>query len=88
MPPKRKRTGYKPPRNPRDILIAVGSALAVIIVTVGLIWFFAPDDSDDSNPTTPVVPQTSQSSGPSNSAPSSTVPASTSATVPTSQPTP
>ena len=87
MPPKRKRTAYKPPRNPRDVLIAIGSALAVVIVTVGLIWFFAPDDNDDSNPTTPVVPQTSQSSGSSTTAPT-TVPTSTSSTVPTSQPTP
>ena len=83
MPPKRKRTAYKPPRNTRDVLTAIGSALAVVVVTVGLIWFFAPDDSDDSNPTTPVVPQSTETTGGSTS---STAPASS--TVPSSQPTP
>lgn len=82
MPPKRNRTGYRPPRNTREVVIAIGSAVAVVVVTIALIWLFAPDNSDTNNPVTPPI---QSQSVPSSTAPS-TAPA-PSSVPPSSEPT-
>ena len=41
-PPKRRGT-YKPPRNRRELTIAVLSSLAIIVVTAVLIWVLRPN---------------------------------------------
>jgi hypothetical protein len=86
MPPRKKHTGYRPPRNTREVLIAVGAAVAVVVVTIALIWFFAPDDSDTNNPVTPPIQTqsapTSMSTAPSNTPAPSSVPPSSEPTTP------
>jgi hypothetical protein len=84
MAPKRKRTGYRPPRNRRDILVAAASALAVLLATGGLIWLFAPDEDGGSNE--PVTPSIDSQTVPPNA---STTPTTTpSVPPPESAPTP
>jgi hypothetical protein len=40
---QRRRTPYKPPRDRRELAIAVLSAVAVIAVTAVLVWVFRPN---------------------------------------------
>ena len=48
-PPKRRGT-YKPPRNRRELTIAVLSSLAIIVVTAVLIWVLRPNKDLGSSP--------------------------------------
>ena len=52
-PPKRRGT-YKPPRNRRELTIAVLSSVAIIVVTAVLIWVLRPNKDLGSSPE-PVV---------------------------------
>jgi ABC-type phosphate transport system substrate-binding protein len=74
MSPQRKSsrrgTGWKPPRDRREVVIAVLASLAVIVVTASLVWFLRPNrDSGTSS-----VPDTV--------ATSTTVPGETTTTAP------
>ena len=40
---QRRRTPYKPPRDRRELVMAVLCALAVVTVTFVLIWVFRPN---------------------------------------------
>ena len=56
----KRGTGWKPPRDRREIVIAVLASLAVIVVTAALVWFLRPEprlgtstpatDVDDARP--------------------------------------
>ncbi len=57
----KRGSNWKPPRDRREILIAVLASAAVIVVTVALVWFLRPNrDSGDTSTvdTTPVTTPT------------------------------
>ena len=63
MSPQRKgskRGAYKPPRDRKEIVIAVLASLAIIAVTVALVWFLRPNRESEATPvdTTPVTTPT------------------------------
>jgi hypothetical protein len=74
MSPQRKRsrrgTAWKPRRDRREVVVAMLASLAVIVVTVSLVWFLRPNR--DSGTTS--VPDTV--------ATSTTIPGETATTVP------
>ena len=87
-PPKRRGT-YKPPRNRRELTIAVLSSLAIIVVTAVLIWVLRPNKDLGSSPapvttsapvttapTTTVAP-TDTTAAPADTTPSDTTPETT-----------
>lgn len=52
----RRGTGWKRPRDRREVVIAVLASLAVIVVTASLVWFLRPNrdsGTSDTNVTTP-----------------------------------
>ncbi len=55
MSPNRKGSkrgsGWKPPRDRREIVIAVLASLAVIVVTAALVWFLRPNRDSGSTTT-------------------------------------
>jgi hypothetical protein len=59
MSPQRKGSkrgsGWKQPRDRREIVVAVLASLAVIVVTASLVWFLRPnrDSGSSTNVTTP-----------------------------------
>jgi hypothetical protein len=66
MSPQRKggrRSGWKPPRDRREVLVAVLSSLAVIVVTASLVWFLRPNRDSGSSPTTQTVAPTTTAPG-------------------------
>jgi hypothetical protein len=71
MSPQRKGSkrgsGWKPPRDRKEIVVAVLASLAVIVVTASLVWFLRPNrdsgstptvDTSVTTPTTPTTPAT------------------------------
>ena len=64
MSPQRKGSkrgsGWKPPRDRREIVIAVLASLAVIVVTATLVWFLRPnrDSGSTTSDTTVTTPTT------------------------------
>ena len=88
MSPQRKGSkrgsGWKPPRDRREVTIAVLSALAVVVVTAVLIWFVRPnrDSGSTTSDTTVTTPTTvagaTTTTVPVTTIPVTTVPASTS----------
>jgi hypothetical protein len=64
MSPQRKGSkrgsGWKPPRDRREIAIAVLASLAVIVVTAALVWFLRPnrDSGSTTSDTTVTTPTT------------------------------
>ena len=75
MSPQRKGSkrgsGWKPPRDRREIMIAVLASLAVIVVTASLVWFLRPNRDSGSSSDVDLTPV------------STTVAAATSTTLPT-----
>ncbi len=51
MSPPKRRGAYKPPRNRRELTIAVLSSLAIIVVTAVLIWVLRPNKDLGTTPT-------------------------------------
>ena len=55
MSPQRKGSkrgsGWKPPRDRREIVIAVLASLAVVVVTAALVWFLRPNRDSGSTTT-------------------------------------
>jgi hypothetical protein len=84
----RRGTGWKPPRDRREVVIAVLASLAVIVVTASLVWFLRPnrDSGTSSVPatvatstttpggTTTIVPGEPTTTAPVTSAPASSTP--------------
>jgi hypothetical protein len=89
MSPPRRRGTYKPPRNRRELTIAVLSSVAIVVVTAVLIWVLRPNKDLGSSPapvatTAPVttVPVTTlvptdTTAAPADTTPSDTTPATT-----------
>ena len=74
----RRGTGWKPPRDRREVVIAVLASLAVIIVTASLVWFLRPNrDSGTSS-----VPATAATSTTVPGGEATTVPGETTTTAP------
>jgi len=60
----RRGTGWKPPRDRRELVIAVLASLAVIIVTASLVWFLRPNrDSGTSSVPSTVAASTTAPGG-------------------------
>jgi hypothetical protein len=85
-PPKRRGT-YKPPRNRRELTIAVLSCVAIVVVTAVLVWVLRPNKDLGSSPTsvTTIAPTvtavpttlapTATTAAPAGSTPSDSTPA-------------
>jgi hypothetical protein len=74
----RRGTGWKPPRDRREVVIAVLASLAVIVVTASLVWFLRPNrDSGTSS-----VPSTVAASTTAPGAATTTVPGEATTTAP------
>jgi hypothetical protein len=88
MSPKTRRkgaTGWKPPRDRRELTIAVLASLAIVVVTFALLWFLRPNRNSGSTSTGPVVSTTAPGTtvpGATTSAPVTTSPATTSPATP------
>jgi hypothetical protein len=84
MTPKPART-YRPPRDRRELIHAVGCVLAVIVFTAIMLWVLKPDDD-----TPPVTPPFTVPSDPSGTVPidptATTIPGTPTDTTPTSAP--
>jgi hypothetical protein len=65
-----RRTPYKPPRNRREVAIAVSCAIAIVVVTAVLVWVFRPNKDLGTNntifpePTAPVTAPASDTTAP------------------------
>ena len=73
MSPKNRgksSTGWKPPRDRREVVTAVLSSLTVIVITAALVWFLRPNRESTATPAVDTV------------AVSTTVPGETTTTLP------
>jgi hypothetical protein len=87
----KRGTGWKPPRDRREVAIALLASLAVIVVTASLVWFLRPNrdsgSSIDTNVTTPsTVPVDATTTVPADTQPTDTTVAPTTAPAATSTP--
>ena len=55
MSPPRRRGSYKPPRNRREVTIAVLSSVAIVVVTAVLLWVLRPNKDSGSEPILPAT---------------------------------
>ena len=78
MSPQRKGSkrgsGWKPPRDRREILTAVLAALAVIVVTAALVWFLRPNRDSGSTSTVDVTTPTTVAGDTTSTLPTTSVP--------------
>lgn len=76
MSPQRKGSkrgsGWKPPRDRREITIAVLASLAVVVVTAALIWFVRPNRDSGSTTTNDTTVTTPTTTVPSTTLPTDT----------------
>jgi hypothetical protein len=79
MSPPRAQRAYRPPRRRREVALAVAGSLAVVLVTGGLLWLFAPSDETSTPNNTPLTLPTGL--------PTSTAPGATATTAPATTPT-
>jgi hypothetical protein len=80
-PPRRRRPGtYRPPRDRREIVVAVVCALGVLVVTVTLLFVLRPRDEGSDTPDAPPVSVPL----PTDSVPTETVPTETAPAPPAS----
>jgi hypothetical protein len=67
MSPQRKgsRRGstYKPPRDRREVVVAVLVSLGIVVVTVALVWFLRPNRDSGSSSTTDTVATSTTTAG-------------------------
>ena len=49
-----KRVPYKPPRDRRELFVAIGVAVLIVVVTATLVWFLRPNRESEATPT-PVI---------------------------------
>jgi hypothetical protein len=85
----KRGTGWKPPRDRKEVVTAVLASLAVIVVTAALVWFLRPnrDSGSSSTPETVTTPTTLPSTSvPNTSLPSDSTVAPTTAPAATSTP--
>jgi hypothetical protein len=85
-PPSRRRPGtYRPPRDRREIVVAVLAALGVLVVTGALLFALRPRDESSDVPPVPAPLPTESSTPVATSVPAvppETAPASTAAPAP------
>jgi hypothetical protein len=78
MSPQRKGSkrgsGWKPPRDRREIATAVLAALAVIVVTAALVWFLRPNRDSGSTSTVDVTTPTTVAGDTTTTLPTTSVP--------------
>ncbi len=64
-----RRGDWRPPRDRKEVLIAVLASLAVIVATATLVWFLRPNrDSGSTIPSLDVTPTTVSTPTPSTTA--------------------
>jgi hypothetical protein len=90
MSPQRKGSkrgsGWKPPRDRREIATAVLAALAVIVVTGALVWFLRPNRESGSTSTVDVTTPTTVAGDTTTTLPTDTTLPTTTAPAETSTP--
>jgi hypothetical protein len=59
----RRGSGWRPPRDRRELVVAVLASLTVIVVTAALIWFLRPNRDSGSSPTSNTVATTTTGAG-------------------------
>ena len=59
----RRGTDWKPPRDRREVVVAVLASLTVIVVTVALVWFLRPNRDSGSSSTTDTVATSTTAAG-------------------------
>jgi serine/threonine kinase PknH len=72
----KRGSDWKPPRDRREIVIAVLASLSVIVVTAALLWFLRPNRNSGSTSTTntiATVPSSTTVAGETTTAPATTV---------------
>ncbi len=50
-----KRVSYKPPRDRRELLVAIGVAVLIVVVTATLVWFLRPNRDQGGSTDAPVL---------------------------------
>ena len=84
MSPQRKGskrgTGWRPPRDRHEVVVAVLASLSVIVVTAALVWFLRPNRESSSSPTTDSVATSTTVAGETTTAPPTTAPTTTAPT--------
>ena len=84
-PQRRSKSGWKPPRDRHEVIVAVLAALSVIVVTFALVWFLRPNrdsGSSSSDTTTPATTAPVTTTTPGTAAPATTVPVTTAPAAP------
>jgi hypothetical protein len=72
----KRGTGWKPPRDRRELVIAVLASLAVIVVTASLVWFLRPNRDSGSSSDVDLTPaSTTVAADTTTSLPTTSVPA-------------
>ena len=76
MSPPKRRGGYRPPRDRREVAIAVLASLAIVVVTAVLLWVLRPNKDSGSSPPTVTAPAVTTTAPASTTVPTeSTAPA-------------
>lgn len=84
----RRRARPAKVRSPRDVVLAIGAAVAVVVVAAALVWLIRPrDDSPDVTDVSDEVPELTVTTGPAGAGPTAP-PTTASATTATTTPAP
>jgi hypothetical protein len=70
----KRGSDWKPPRDRREIAIAVLASLAVVVVTAALVWFLRPNRDSGSTPTSETVTTPTSVAGDTTTLPTTSVP--------------
>jgi hypothetical protein len=54
-PSSSKRVPYKPPRDRRELYVAIGVAVLIVVVTATLVWFLRPNRDSGGATETPSI---------------------------------
>jgi hypothetical protein len=65
---------YRPPRDRREVIVAVLGSLAVLAITGLLLWVLAPEQETSTPDITDITPPTTVPITPPSSTPTSTIP--------------
>ena len=76
----KRGTGWRPPRDRREVVVAVLASLAVIVATATLVWLLRPNRDSGSSSTTDTVATTTTAAGETTTAPPTTAPSTTAPT--------
>jgi hypothetical protein len=71
----RRRTPYKPPRDRRELAVAILTATAIVLVTVVLVWLLRPNKDLGSSPPANLPAPTTLEPIDTTTAPATTAPA-------------